>query len=76
MRVVSYELRFRKYELRVASYEVRVLGTGLRVFKSYEVTGGMWDEFEGGFIDMSYEVRVSMNSSYQKVGVGFGDGVQ
>ena len=61
MRVVSYELRFRKYELRVASYEVRVLGTGLRVFKSYEVTGGMCDEFEGGFIDMSYEVRVHVS---------------
>ena len=59
MRVVSYELRFRKYELRVASYEV--LGTGLRVFKSYEVTGGMCDEFEGGFIDMSYEVRVHVS---------------
>lgn len=24
----------------------------------------------------SYEVRVSMNSSYQKVGVGFQDGVR
>ena len=53
------DVRVRKYELRVASYEV--LGTGLRVFKSYEVTGGMCDEFEGGFIEMSYEVRVHVS---------------
>ena len=37
------------------------MGTGLRVFKSYEVTGGMCDEFEGGFIEMSYEVRVHVS---------------